>query len=167
MSRSVNKAVLIGHVGAEPEVRTAVGGRRVASFSLATSWRFRERTGTEQEKTEWHRVIAWDGLAERVGREVHRGGRVYVEGRLEYRSWEDAGGRKRYATEIVAEELIELSGPGGWREAGEPLPSVPDEDATPGGPTPSPRGATRGDAPGGPSRRKAGAARWEEEDLLF
>jgi len=166
MSRSVNKAVLIGHVGAEPEVRTAVGGRRVASFSLATGRRFRDRTGAELEKTEWHRVIAWDGLADRVEREVHRGGRVYVEGRLEYRSWEDAGKRKRYATEIVAEELFDLSGPGGRREAGEP-PPVPDEDATPGGPTPSPRGATRGDAPGGPSRRKGGAARWEEEDLPF
>lgn len=110
MSRSLNRAVLIGNVGADPEVRTTAGGSRVASFSLATSRRWTTRTGREQEKTEWHRVVAWDRLAEDVERFVRKGDRVYAEGRLEYRSWEDSSGRTRYATEIVAQELIPLGG---------------------------------------------------------
>jgi single-strand DNA-binding protein len=108
MSRSLNKAVLIGNVGADPEVRTTAGGSRVASFSLATSRRWTTRDGREHEKTEWHRVVAWDRLAEDVERFVRKGDRVYAEGRLEYRTWEDASGRTRYATEIVAQELIPL-----------------------------------------------------------
>jgi len=110
MSRSLNKAVLIGHVGADPEVRTTAGGARVATFSLATSRRWTTGNGREHEKTEWHRVVAWDRLAEVVERFVRKGDRVYAEGRLEYRSWQDASGRTRYATEIVAEELIPLGG---------------------------------------------------------
>jgi single-strand DNA-binding protein len=108
MSRSLNKAVLIGHVGADPEVRTTAGGTRVATFSLATSRRWTTRDGREHEKTEWHRVVAWGRLAGDVERFVRKGDRVYAEGRLEYRTWEDASGRTRYATEIVAQELIPL-----------------------------------------------------------
>lgn len=110
MSRSLNKAVLIGNVGADPEVRTTASGNRVASFSLATSRHWTTRDGREHEKTEWHRVVAWDRLAEEVGRFVRKGDRVYAEGRLEYRSWQDASGRTRYATEVVAQELIPLGG---------------------------------------------------------
>ena len=110
MSRSLNKAMLIGNVGADPELRTAVSGARVASFSLATSRRWTTAAGGENEKTEWHRVIAWDALAELVGRTVRKGSRVYVEGRLEHRTWESRGGRQRYATEVIADDILLLDG---------------------------------------------------------
>jgi single stranded DNA-binding protein len=108
MSRSVNKAVLIGHTGADPELRTTSSGTRVATFSLATSrWSGAKQEG--HERTEWHRVVAWDALAQVVERSVRKGDRVYVEGSLEYRSWQDAAGRTRFVTEINAQEVIPLS----------------------------------------------------------
>ncbi|MBX6363487.1 MAG: single-stranded DNA-binding protein [Gemmatimonadetes bacterium] len=124
MSRSLNKVMLIGNVGADPELRTTPGGRRVATFSLATGRRFTSRDGQQHEKTEWHRIVAWDRLAETAERAVRRGEPVYVEGRIEYRSWEDNAGRTRYATEIVADDLLVL-GPRG--EA--PPPAWPPRDA--------------------------------------
>src|SRR3954468_23010670 len=105
MSRSINKAVLIGHAGADPELRTTSGGNRVATFSMATSRRSRARTDG-QERAEWHRVVAWDALAQVVERSVRKGDRVYVEGSLEYRSWQDSAGRTRVVTEINAQEVI-------------------------------------------------------------
>ncbi|MBI4408320.1 MAG: single-stranded DNA-binding protein [Gemmatimonadetes bacterium] len=110
MSRSLNKALLIGNAGADPEIRTTASGSRVASFSLATTRRWTTRAGQDQEKTEWHRVVAWDRLADIVERFVKKGERIFVEGRIEYRSWEDQSGQTRYATEIIAQELILLSG---------------------------------------------------------
>jgi single-strand DNA-binding protein len=108
MSRSLNKAMLIGNVGADPEVRTTASGTRVASLSLATNRRWTDSDGRTREKTDWHRVIAWDRLADVVDRFVKRGDRLFVEGRVEYRSWEDASGQTRSATEIIAQELILL-----------------------------------------------------------
>ena len=108
MSRSLNRAMLIGNVGADPDIRTAASGARVASFSLATSRRWSGAGGAEHEKTEWHRVVAWDALAELVARTVRRGDRLYVEGRLEHRSWEAPDGRKRYASEVIAERMLPL-----------------------------------------------------------
>lgn len=110
MNRSLNKAMLIGHVGADPEVRTSAGGKRVATLSLATDRRWTDRSGVSHQKTEWHRVIAWDRLADVAERFVKRGDRLFVEGRLEYRSWEDPTGRTRYATEVIADDLIPLDG---------------------------------------------------------
>jgi single-strand DNA-binding protein len=110
MSRSVNQAFLIGNVGADPEIRTTTSGTRVASFSVATSRRSRTRDGQQQDRTDWHRIVAWDQLVEVLQRFVRKGDRVYVEGRLEYRSWQDASGRTRYITEINAQELVLLSG---------------------------------------------------------
>lgn len=114
MTHSLNTALLIGNAGADPDLRTTGSGRRVASFPLATSrrWNAAGRGGV-REKTEWHRVVAWDDLAEEVGRELRRGARVYVEGRLEYRTWQDRTGRMRYATEIIAQDLILLDSPMG------------------------------------------------------
>src|SRR5688500_8767945 len=106
MTRSVNKAIVIGNVGADPEIRTTTTGTRVASFSVATSRRAGTGEGRSQEKTDWHRVVAWDELVEVLHRSVRKGDRVYVEGRLEYRSWQDAAGRTRYITEINAQELV-------------------------------------------------------------
>lgn len=110
MSRSLNRAMLIGRAGADPDVRTTASGTRVASLSLATGRRITHRDGSVEERTDWHRVIAWDKLAEVVERYVSKGDRLYVEGRVEYRSWEDASGRTRHATEIVASDLILLDG---------------------------------------------------------
>jgi single-strand DNA-binding protein len=111
MNRGLNRTMLIGNVGASPELRTTRGGVRLASFSLATSRRWTDDAARTHEKTEWHRVVAWDRLADLVGRVVRKGDRLYVEGRVEYRSWPDASGRTRHATEIIVEDLIPLDAP--------------------------------------------------------
>ena len=122
MSRSLNKATLIGNLGADPEVRSTSAGTRVATLSVATSRRWTSRSGEQQEKTEWHRVVCWDRLAEIVERYLKKGDRVYVEGRIEYRQWEGQDGQTRYTTEIRARELIML-GSGSGRESFSTAPS--------------------------------------------
>lgn len=159
MSRSLNKVTLIGNVGADPEVRTTAGGSRVASFSLATSRRWTTRNGREHEKTEWHRIVAWDRLAEDVERFVRKGDRVYAEGRLEYRSWQDASGRTRYATEIVAQELIPLGGSG----ARSPERGADRATGVESEPDPSGRGRSSSWADAGSGERPIA----EEDDLPF
>lgn len=130
MSRSLNLVVLIGHVGRRPELRTTASGARVATFSVATNrgpratrvaWgRDRPPSGGEREATDWHRIVAWDGLAEWAGRWLDRGARVFVEGRVEYGSWSDRSGRRRDITEIVAADLIVFdSRAGGGEDAGQ------------------------------------------------
>jgi len=120
VSRSLNKVVLIGNLGQDPEVRSTASGGRVANFSLATSRQWTGQGGDKQEKTEWHRIVAWNsgrgsgsGLADIVERYCKKGDKVYVEGRIEYRSWQDREGQTRYTTEIIAQDLILLSGRGG------------------------------------------------------
>ncbi|MDH3733182.1 MAG: single-stranded DNA-binding protein [Gemmatimonadota bacterium] len=113
MSRSLNKATLIGNLGADPEVRSTNTGTRVATLSVATSRRWTSRSGEQQEKTEWHRVICWDKLGEIAERYLKRGDRLYVEGRIEYRQWEGQDGQTRYTTEIRANEMIMLGSSGG------------------------------------------------------
>ncbi len=110
MSRSLNKALLIGNLGADPEVRTTTGGTRVAGFSLATSRSWTDREGQPQERTEWHRIVAWDKLAEIAEQFLHKGDRVYVEGEIQHRSYEDKDGVTRYVTEIRVRELVMLGG---------------------------------------------------------
>src|SRR5689334_1279898 len=109
MARSLNKATLIGHVGSDPDVRTIGTGSRVAHFSLATRRRWNDRNGQPQEKTQWHRIVAWDkgfNLAEIVEKYVKKGDKLYIEGDIEYRTFEDKDGNTRYVTEIRARELI-------------------------------------------------------------
>jgi single-strand DNA-binding protein len=118
MSRSLNRVTLIGNVGADPEIRTTPGGGRVAQFSVATSRRWTGQSGNQEEKTEWHRIVAWDNargakLANVCEQYVKKGDKIYVEGRIEYRQWEDKEKQTRYATEIVANEIILLGGRGG------------------------------------------------------
>ena len=113
MSRSLNKASLIGNLGADPEVRSTQTGTRVATLSIATSRRWSDRSGQQQEKTEWHRVVCWDKLAEIAERYLKKGDRVYVEGPIEYRQWEGQDGQTRYTTEIRAREMIMLGSSGG------------------------------------------------------
>lgn len=110
MSRSLNKAMIIGNLGADPEIRSTQSGTRVATLSVATSRSWTDRSGQTQEKTEWHRVVAWDKLAEICERYLSKGDRVYVEGRIEYRQWEGQDGQTRYTTEIRAREMIMLGG---------------------------------------------------------
>lgn len=113
MSRSLNKATLIGNVGNDPEVRTTTGGSRVAQVSLATTRQWNGSNGEKQEKTEWHRLVLWNSkganLADIVERYVKKGDRLYVEGRVEYRQWQDKEGQTRYTTEINVREMIMLS----------------------------------------------------------
>lgn len=117
MSRSLNKVTLIGNLGADPEVRSTAGGNRVATFSLATSRSWNSASGEKQEKTEWHRCVVWNSkvstLADIVERYLKKGDKVYVEGRIEYRQWQDKEGQTRYSTEINVRELIMLSGRSG------------------------------------------------------
>lgn len=117
MARSLNKVMLIGNLGADPEVRSTANGTRVANLSVATSRQWNNQAGERQEKTEWHRVVAWNSrvskLADFAEKYLKKGDRVYVEGRIEYRTWEDRDGNTRYATEINARELIPLSGRAG------------------------------------------------------
>jgi single-strand DNA-binding protein len=115
VSRSLNKVMLIGNLGADPEVRTTSNGSRVASFSLATSRQWTTQGGEKQEKTEWHRCVAWNssrgtGLADTIEKYVKKGDRVYVEGRIEYRTYEDKEKQTRYVTEVNVRELVMLSG---------------------------------------------------------
>ena len=121
MSRSLNKAILIGNLGADPEVRSTSNGSRVATLSIATSRQWKNQAGEKQEKTEWHRVVFWNTkfstLADIAERFCKKGDKVYVEGSIEYRSWQDREGQTRYTTEINGRELILLSGRGDGAEA--------------------------------------------------
>ncbi len=110
MSRSLNKAMLIGNVGQDPEIRTIPSGARVAQFSLATSRRWNDRSGQPQEKTEWHRVVVWEKMVEIIEKYVHKGDRLYVEGEIEYRQYQDKDGVTKYTTEIRAREVVLLGG---------------------------------------------------------
>jgi single-strand DNA-binding protein len=121
VSRSLNKVILIGNLGADPEVRSTSNGSRVATLSLATSRQWKNQAGEKQEKTEWHRVVLWNNkgstLADIAERYCKKGDKVYVEGSIEYRSWQDREGQTRYTTEITARELILLSGKGDGAES--------------------------------------------------
>ncbi|HEU5358720.1 MAG TPA: single-stranded DNA-binding protein [Gemmatimonadales bacterium] len=123
MSRSLNKATLIGNLGADPEVRTTSNGSKVATLSLATGRQWKNQSGEKQEKTEWHRVVLWNTkfstLADVAEKYCKKGDKVYVEGSIEYRSWQDREGQTRYTTEINARELILLSGRSGGGDGGE------------------------------------------------
>jgi single-strand DNA-binding protein len=125
VSRSLNKVMLIGNLGNDPEVRSTTGGNRVATFSLATSRTWNDASGSKQEKTEWHRCVVWNSktstLADIVEKYVKKGDKLYVEGRVEYRQWQDKDGQTRYSTEINVRELIMLGGGkgGGDYDAGE------------------------------------------------
>jgi single-strand DNA-binding protein len=117
MSRSLNKVTLIGNLGNDPEVRSTTGGNRVATFSLATSRSWNDASGSKQEKTEWHRCVVWNTkssqLADIVEKYVKKGDKLYVEGRIEYRQWQDKENQTRYSTEINVRELIMLGGGSG------------------------------------------------------
>jgi len=124
-TRSVNKVILLGHLGADPEVRYTQGGTAVANLRIATNESYNDKNSGERiEKTEWHRVVAWGKLAEIVGQYLTKGRQVYVEGQLQTRQWQDKEGNTRYSTEVRASDLVMLGGDrrttGGGSESGAP-----------------------------------------------
>ena len=137
MARSVNKVTLIGNLGNDPEMKALPSGSQVANLSIATtdSWRDRN-SGEKQERTEWHRVVCFDSLAEICGQYLRKGSRIYIEGSLRTRSWEQDG-QKRYATEIVGREMMMLDGRG-ETDMGAQAPMQPRSQSAP---APQQRGA--------------------------
>ncbi len=117
---TLNKVMLIGRLGADPELKYTPAGAAVLTLSLATNTSWKDQEGKSQEKTEWHRVVAWRKLAEVIGQYAKKGGRLYVEGKVVTRSWTDKDGTKRYTTEIQAESIQLLDGRG-EREGAEPM----------------------------------------------
>jgi single-strand DNA-binding protein len=115
MAKSVNKVILVGNVGQDPEVKYTPSGVPVAKVSLATNERFKDGNDQWQDRTEWHSIVAWQRLAEIVGEYVRKGTKLYIEGKLQTTSWQDRSGEKKYRTEIVARDLVLL----GSRENGQ------------------------------------------------
>jgi len=110
---SVNKVILLGNLGADPEIRFTTGGQAVANFRMATTDSWADKSsGQRQERTEWHRVVVWGKLAELCGEYLKKGRQCYVEGRLQTREWQDKEGQKRYTTEVVASQVVFLGGRG-------------------------------------------------------
>lgn len=113
MAKSVNKVILIGNLGKDPEVKYTPSGVPVAKFSLATNERYKDKSGEWQDRTEWHNLVAWQRHAEIIGEYVKKGSKIYIEGRLQTSSWEDKqSGEKKYRTEVVIQDLVLLSGRG-------------------------------------------------------
>ena len=113
MAKSVNKVILVGNLGKDPEVKYTPSGTAVAKFSLATNERYKDKAGAWQDRTEWHNIVAWQRLAEIVGEYVKKGSKIYVEGRLQTSSWDDKEtGQKKYKTEVIANDLVLLGGRG-------------------------------------------------------
>ena len=122
---SLNKAMLIGYVGADPDVRQTSNGNAVANFSLATTEKWTDKDGNKQSQTEWHRIVAWGRLAEICGEYLSKGGQVYIEGRIRTNEWEDDKGNKRKMKEIIAQRLQLLDRSEGSGSANSDLDDVP------------------------------------------
>tara|TARA_Y100001934_G_C12351081_1_gene775382 strand:- start:1952 stop:2419 length:468 start_codon:yes stop_codon:yes gene_type:complete len=118
MAGGVNKVILIGNLGSDPEVRYTPSGQPVANFNIATSESWTDKTGQKQDRTEWHRIVVWGKLAELCGEYLGKGRQIYVEGKLQTRQWEDRDGNKRSTTEIQAREITFLGGRGADGGAG-------------------------------------------------
>jgi len=132
MARGVNKAIIVGNLGRDPEVRYSANGNAIANVTIATteSWKDRQ-SGERQEKTEWHRVVFFSRLAEIAGEYLKKGSQVYIEGHLQTRKWEDRDGNERYTTEIVANEMQMLGGRGGGDSQGGSPPDYSQAEAAP------------------------------------
>ena len=125
----INKVILIGNLGSDPEIRYTQTGTPVANFRIATTEVWKKQDGTKEEQTEWHRIVAFKRLAEICGEYLSKGSKVYIEGKLQTRKWEDRDGNTRYTTEIVAREMKMLTprgGQGGGKQDGEDEPPIPE-----------------------------------------
>ena len=105
MSNGVNKAIIVGNLGADPEIKEAKNGSTIATISVATSESWTDKQGQKQEKTEWHRVVFFNKTAEIVGKYLNKGSQIYIEGRIQYRQWEAEDGSTRYSTEIMGDKM--------------------------------------------------------------
>lgn len=110
MSGSLNKAMVIGNLGKDPEVRTTPSGAKVANFSVATNESYTDKSGQRVERTEWHRIVMWRGLADIAEKYLRKGSTIFVEGKLSTRNWDDQNGQRHYTTEIVADQMQMLGG---------------------------------------------------------
>jgi single-strand DNA-binding protein len=128
----VNKVILLGRLGADPEVKTLESGTKVATIRLATTERYKDKEGNQKEMTEWHNVVLWRGLADITDKYLKKGGQVYIEGRIKTRKWTDQSGADRYSTDIVASEMTLLGGaPGTNTPSSESSPSRGNEASQP------------------------------------
>ena len=119
MAKGINKVILVGNLGKDPEVRYSAQGAAIANLTIATSEKWKDKqTGQEQERTEWHRVVLFNRLGEIAGEYLKKGSQVYIEGKLQTRKWQDQSGQDRYTTEIVANDMQMLGGRGGDSGAG-------------------------------------------------
>ncbi len=135
MARSLNKVLLIGNLGRDPELKTTPSGANVATFTLATNRRWKDKNGEWQDETQWHNLVAWGPQAETIGSYLKKGSRLFVEGRLTHRSWDGQDGQKHYTTEVIVENYVFLdAAPEGVKGAGkrEPIPP-PDHPEEAGG----------------------------------
>jgi single-strand DNA-binding protein len=140
---SINKVILIGRLGKDPEMRFTPSGKAVTNFTLATNENWTDQSGEKQERTEWHRIVTWGKLAENCAKLLAKGKQVYVEGRIQTRSWDDKDGNKRYTTEVVANTMqmlgpiesgnrgMGMSDEGADLGAGEGMPGSPEFDDVP------------------------------------
>jgi len=145
MARGVNKVILVGNLGKDPEVRYMPNGNAVANITLATSESWKDKqTGEQQEKTEWHRVVMFRRLGEIAGEYLKKGSQVYIEGKLQTRKWQDNTGNDRYTTEIVADEMQMLGSRGGG-SAGFSTGAAPSQSASAPAAASAPASAPAGD----------------------
>ncbi|RCL37935.1 MAG: single-stranded DNA-binding protein [SAR86 cluster bacterium] len=129
MSNGLNKVLIIGNLGSDPEIKYTSSGSAVANLSIATSERWKDRnTGEQKEQVEWHRVVLFSRLAEIAEQYLKKGSKVFVEGKLQTRDWEDAEGKKRYTTEVIAREMTMLDSRSGSDNASQPQNSSPENN---------------------------------------
>jgi len=134
---NLNKAMIIGNLVRDPEIRNTTTGKNVASFSVATSLQWKDQSGAKQEKAEFHNIVAWGKLAEIVGQYLKKGSKVYIEGRLQTRDWAGQDGVKKYRTEIIAENMIMLSPNQGGGQGGYSANQAPRSNYAPRAAAPS------------------------------
>jgi single-strand DNA-binding protein len=147
MARGVNKVILVGNLGADPETRTTPGGTTVTNIRIATSESWKDKTtGEMKEQTEWHGIVLWNRLGEIAAEYLKKGSQVYIEGRLQTRKWQDKQGNDRYTTEVVASEMQMLGGRGGSGGGGATQETRDSRDA----------GSGKGGFGGAPSSERAG-----------
>ena len=142
---SVNKVILVGNLGRDPELRYTQSGQAVATFSIATTDRWRDKDGANQERTEWHRIVVWGKSAENCAQYLQKGRSAYIEGRLQTNDWEDKEGNKRTTTEIIAQSVQFLGGRGGGGMSSGSEPSGGAASGPGGSPSGSPTDAPPGD----------------------
>ncbi|MDA1081084.1 MAG: single-stranded DNA-binding protein [Gemmatimonadetes bacterium] len=171
MSRSLNKVTLIGNLGNDPEIRTTTGGNKVAQFSLATGRQWNSASGEKQEKTEWHKCVAWNqgsrgtGLADIIERYVKKGDKLYVEGRIEYRQYQDKENQTRYVTEVNVREILLLGGGRGGSGGGSGGSGGSGGGDSDGGSSPRAKSADQGK--GGDFEEFPNALEPSDDDLPF